>query len=62
MSKLLILMMDREYPFTNDSITSSPNIKTQVQETISISQDTRNEVMAKANFIKNLKNKYLIKV
>lgn len=55
-------MMDHEYPFTKKSMASDPLIKTQVEQILPISQHNRNAILAKANFIKNLKNKYLIKV
>jgi hypothetical protein len=61
MSKLIVLLMDENYPFIADISTQDPyNIL--VRQSIHTATPTKNTTLSKANFIKNLKNKYLVKV
>jgi hypothetical protein len=54
--------MDHDYPFSEHSTNTEEIIKIQVQQTYPLFNHSKNTVVAKANFLKNLKNKYLIKV
>jgi hypothetical protein len=60
MCRLLIFMKEREeYPFALPPSAFQQKMKMQVQQTF---PSPKNSVLAKANFLRNLKNKYLIKV
>lgn len=61
MSKILILVMEKDYPFIKHTNNNDP-LRVLVRQTLSLANNNRNEILAKANFLKNLKNKYLIKV
>jgi hypothetical protein len=52
-------MKEREYPFALPPSAIQQKMEMQVQQTF---PSPKNSIFAKANFIRNLKNKYLIKV
>ena len=62
MSKLIVHIMDSQYPFVEKIETRPTEEVILVRQTIKARKQDRSTVMAKANFIKNLKNKYLVKV
>lgn len=62
MAKLIVLCMDREYPFTEDHVSSRESYNILVRQTLHTPRMNKNTILAKANFLKNLKNKYLVKV
>lgn len=53
--------MEKDYPFIKHTNNNDP-LRVLVRQTLSLANNNRNEILAKANFLKNLKNKYLIKV
>ena len=60
---MLILLMDSAYPFgESNQLTITNDDAIQVRQTIQLNQSNRQNVFSKATFIKNLKNRYLIKV
>lgn len=60
---MLILMMDSVYPFGQKSqhqLQSETSVK--VRQTKKVDQHNRQNILSKATFVKNLKNRLLIKV
>ena len=63
MPKMLILIMENLYPFgQNAHLQISGESSLRVRQTINVQQQKRQSMLSKATFLKNLKNKFLIKV
>ena len=62
MPKMLIITMQNEYPFAQKTSPPPSDSSIVVRQTVKASTNERNDVIAKATFIKNLRNKNLIRV
>lgn len=62
MSKLIVLVMDQEYPFTETQVAERQSFNVLVRQVLLTNPNTKPMILAKANFLKNLRNKYLVKV
>lgn len=63
MPKMFMVAMENEYPFSHQ-IHLPPNSDSTivVKQTIKINNNHHNSIMAKATFIKNLRNRHLVRV
>ena len=59
---MIVLMMDEVYPFLDKTHCVHTEEVIVVRQTIKAPKGQRNTILAKANFLKNLKNKFLVKV
>ena len=60
---MLILMMENVYPFGQKMQKPTQNeTSIKVRQTKKVHQGNRQSILSKATFVKNLKNRYLIKV
>lgn len=63
MPKMLIVTMENEYPFSQKSnLPPSSDASVVVRQTVKVINNDRNNLIAKATFIKNLRNRNLVRV
>ena len=62
MPKMAILPMQTEYPFSQKSSLPPSDSSVVVRQTVKGTSKERNDLIAKATFIKNLRNKNLVRV
>ena len=63
MPKMLMIAMENEYPFSHQiTLPLSSDSTVVVKQTIKINNNNHNNIMAKTTFIKNLRNRHLVRV
>lgn len=62
MSQLLVLTIDHKYPFQTPLIHPTPQTPIQVRQVLRVSPESKSTLMAKVNFIKNLRSRLLVKL